>query len=136
MRKFAYIDVDDTLIRSVGTKRIPITRTIEKVRSLKLEGWVLYCWSSVGADYAEEVARELGIQECFTDYLPKPTLIIDDIEPLGWPGISIIHPNEIQIADSRGAVATPASVREPSEVAMVGCPALWDSAPEVKRSIS
>lgn len=95
MRKFAYVDVDDTLIRSVGTKRIPMPATIEKVRSLKEEGWTLYCWSSVGAEYAKDSATELGIQDCFVDFLPKPTLMIDDAEPHDWPGISITHPNEL-----------------------------------------
>ncbi len=95
MRRIAYIDVDDTLIRSVGTKRIPIPVTLEKVRNLHAEGWTLYCWSSVGADYAEEVARELGLEAFFTAFLPKPTLLIDDADPKDWPGILLVHPNEL-----------------------------------------
>ncbi|CAN5628636.1 hypothetical protein BH09VER1_BH09VER1_14550 [soil metagenome] len=95
MRKFAYVDVDDTLIRSVGTKRIPMPATIAKVRSLKEDGWTLYCWSSVGVKYAKDSATELGIQDCFVDFLPKPTLMIDDLEPHDWPGFSITHPTEL-----------------------------------------
>ncbi len=95
MRKFAYIDVDDTLIRSVGTKRIPMPATVAEVKRLHADGWTLYCWSSVGAEYARDSAAEIGLTTYFEAYLPKPTLLIDDIEPHGWPGIKIIHPNEI-----------------------------------------
>ena len=72
MRKFAYIDVDDTLIRSVGTKRIPIPATIAEVRRLHSEGWTLYCWSSVGADYARDSAAEVGQSPLFRG-LPAKT---------------------------------------------------------------
>ncbi len=96
MQNIAYIDVDDTLIRSVGTKRIPIPTTVAKVKELKASGWLLYCWSSGGEDYARESATELGIDACFTGFLPKPTLMIDDVEPQNWRNLSIIHPAEIK----------------------------------------
>ena len=95
MRKFAYIDVDDTLIRSFGTKRIPIPATIAEVKRLHADGWTLYCWSSVGADYARDSAAEVGLSHCFEAFLPKPPPLIDDIKPQGWPGLRIVHPNEI-----------------------------------------
>jgi hypothetical protein len=38
MTRVIFIDVDDTLIRSVGTKRIPIPAVISRVRQLKQEG--------------------------------------------------------------------------------------------------
>ncbi len=96
MRKVAYIDVDDTLVRSMGTARIPIPKTIAEVKRLYQDGWILYCWSSAGGEYAEESAKELGLEKLFAAFLPKPTLMIDDIEPCGWPGITIVHPNEIK----------------------------------------
>ena len=34
----AYVDVDDTLIRSFGSKRIPMTEMVAFVRSLKQQG--------------------------------------------------------------------------------------------------
>ena len=56
-----YVDVDDTLVRSVGSKRIPMVAVVEHVRALEDGGAVLYCWSTGGAAYAESTARELGI---------------------------------------------------------------------------
>src|SRR5579884_2117058 len=61
-----YVDVDDTLVRSVGAKRIPIKPVIDHVRS------------SAGADYARSAAEELEIAGCFLDFLPKPNILIDD----------------------------------------------------------
>lgn len=45
-----YVDVDDTLIRSFGSKQIPITSAVDSVRALCSEpGVSAYCWSSGGA---------------------------------------------------------------------------------------
>jgi cation transport ATPase len=79
-----YVDVDDTLVRWVGTKRIPIPRIVERVRALHSQGATIYLWSAGGADYARSVARDLGIEECFAAFLPKPTLIIDDQAIQDW----------------------------------------------------
>jgi hypothetical protein len=87
-----YVDVDDTIVRSVGSKRIPIPAVIEHVRQLKLQGAVLYCWSAGGADYARSSALEFGINDCFEAFLPKPNIMIDDQEVTGWPNFNHIHP--------------------------------------------
>jgi FMN phosphatase YigB (HAD superfamily) len=79
-----FVDVDDTLVRSLGTKRIPIPKAIEAVRKLKLQGAILYCWSSGGSDYARATAVELGLADCFVGYLPKPEIIIDDQPFQDW----------------------------------------------------
>ena len=84
MNPVVFVDVDDTLVRSYGTKRIPMPRVVERVRSLHREGAILYLWSSGGADYAQETAKELGISDCFAAFLPKPTLIIDDQVVSDW----------------------------------------------------
>lgn len=47
-----FVDVDDTLIRTVGAKRIPMPQSIAQVKQLHAEGVSLYLWSSGGADYA------------------------------------------------------------------------------------
>ncbi len=70
--KVIFVDVDDTLIRSVGRTRIPIPAAIAAVRRLQGEGAMLYLWSSGGADYACESAEFLGLADCFTAFLPKP----------------------------------------------------------------
>jgi hypothetical protein len=88
-----YVDVDDTLVRSVGAKRIPIPATIEHVRELAREGVDLYLWSRGGADYARSTAEELGITECFTAFLPKPNVIIDDENIVAWRDFLEVHPS-------------------------------------------
>ncbi|WP_242394215.1 HAD family hydrolase [Anaeromyxobacter oryzisoli] len=63
-----YVDVDDTLIRTFGTKRIPIPATVALVKALRQKGAMLYCWSRGGAAYAREVADQLGIAACFEPF--------------------------------------------------------------------
>ncbi|HEX7151433.1 MAG TPA: DUF705 domain-containing protein [Thermoanaerobaculia bacterium] len=87
-----YIDVDDTLVRSVGTKRIPMPHVVQHVRDLHAAGAVLYLWSRGGDDYARTVANELGIAHCFRSFLPKPTIIIDDEAFESWQFVRTIHP--------------------------------------------
>lgn len=90
-----YVDVDDTLVRSAGTKRIPMPRVIAAVKDLAAGGSSLFAWSSGGADYARQVAVELGIEHIFSGFLPKPTLMIDDQEPSEWRYLTVSHPNEL-----------------------------------------
>lgn len=93
-----YIDVDDTLIRYAGTKRMPIPRVVAHIQKLSKEGAVLYCWSSNGADYCKGVARDLGIESCFAAFLPKPNVMIDD-QPVGtWKRLVCLHPFEVDDA--------------------------------------
>lgn len=87
-----YVDVDDTLIRSVGSKRIPMSGVVAHVRSLKEEGAILYCWSTGGADYARQSAEEVGLHDCFVDFLPKPNILVDDREVKEWRTCITIHP--------------------------------------------
>lgn len=84
MNQIVYIDIDDTLVRSVGSKRIPITSVIEHVRRLKAAGATLYLWSSGGAEYCRTTAAELDLADCFSAYLPKPTAYIDDQPLASW----------------------------------------------------
>ncbi len=95
MAKVAYVDVDDTLIRSVGSKRIPIVNVVARVRAMQAEGWELYCWSRGGAAYAQSSAQEAGIRDCFRGFLPKPDLMIDDMPPQSWSFLTVIHPVEV-----------------------------------------
>jgi len=83
-RNVIYVDVDDTLVRTVGSKRIPMPAVVEYVRRMKAEGAELYCWSTGGATYARSAAVELGIVECFTEFLPKPNVILDDQALSDW----------------------------------------------------
>lgn len=90
-----YVDVDDTFVRSAGTKRIPVKNTLDHVRALKMSGATLYCWSSGGADYARESAQEFGVADCFEAYLPKPNVMIDDQVVSAWRLCLEIHPAEL-----------------------------------------
>lgn len=79
-----FVDVDDTLIRSVGTKRVPMPGVIAAVRELHQQGAQLYLWSSGGAEYARASAKEIGLEECFLAFLPKPHIYIDDQAVSQW----------------------------------------------------
>lgn len=87
-----FVDVDDTLVRSAGNKRIPITPVAHRVAALKESGATLCCWSTGGAEYAREVARELGLEHCFVTFLPKPTIMLDDQAPAEWRLCRHVHP--------------------------------------------
>jgi hypothetical protein len=90
-RPVIYVDIDDTLVRSFGAKRIPMVPMVERVAALKQAGAELYCWSSGGAAYAESSARELGIADCFSAFLPKPQLLLDDVSIASWK-LKELHP--------------------------------------------
>jgi len=87
-----YVDVDDTLVRTIGTTRIPIAEMVEHVKRLKAGGAELYLWSAGGADYCRKTAEELGIVECFAAFLPKPRIIIDDQQVHEWVFCTTFHP--------------------------------------------
>jgi len=82
--RIIFVDVDDTLVRSVGTKRIPMPHVVAQVRALGADGHTLYLWSSGGAEYARASAIELGIEGCFAGFLPKPEVYIDDQSVAEW----------------------------------------------------
>ena len=88
-----FVDIDDTLVRSFGSKRIPMTGMVTLVRGLKERHAALYCWSSGGADYARTTAEELGLADCFTAFLPKPHLLLDDVNTASWNMLQL-HPTE------------------------------------------
>lgn len=84
LNQVVYVDIDDTMIRSVGSKRIPMPGVIKNVRRLKASGATLYLWSSGGAEYCRTTAEELGLVDCFSGFLPKPTVYIDDQPLAEW----------------------------------------------------
>ena len=94
-----YVDVDDTLVRSASTKRIPIPSVIEHIKQLHRGGALLYCWSSGGAEYARITAEDFDIAECFAGFLPKPQVIIDDQKVTDWPRFLHVHPSSCRTLD-------------------------------------
>lgn len=93
-----FIDVDDTLVRSVGSKRIPNSSVIQTVRTLHAEGADLYLWSTGGAEYAKRSAAELGIDSCFVAFLPKPHVYIDDQPVHEWRSCKHVLPGNAEHA--------------------------------------
>lgn len=91
--KVVYVDVDDTFVRSFGSKRISMSHTLEFIKQLHASGATMYCWSSGGADYARKSAEEFGVAECFLAFLPKPEVLIDDVPFQKWR-VQELHPNE------------------------------------------
>ena len=94
--KVVYVDVDDTLVRSVGTKRIPMPLAIAQVRRLRASGATLFLWSSGGAEYCRETASELGLSECFSGFLPKPTSYLDDQPMHEWRDCKHFYPAQAE----------------------------------------
>jgi hypothetical protein len=92
VKRVIYIDVDDTLVRTAGTKTIPMTGVIAEIHRLASEGVDLYLWSSAGAEYARTSAVELGIVHCFVAFLPKPHAYIDDQPVHQWRYCQYIRP--------------------------------------------
>jgi phosphoserine phosphatase len=90
-----FVDVDDTLIRTYGTKIIPIVKTVEAVRDLASNGHTLYCWSAGGEEYARRIATQLDVDSCFVAFLSKPHVMIDDQIPADWRTTKVVHPNEL-----------------------------------------
>ncbi len=83
-QRVVFVDVDDTLVRSVGKKRIAMPSVIADIKRLHAGGAALYLWSSGGGDYARASAVELGIEHLFISFLPKPDAYIDDQAVQDW----------------------------------------------------
>jgi hypothetical protein len=89
-----FVDVDDTLLRHAGTKRIPMPASIRHVRELHQAGATMFCWSTGGATYAREAAESVGVAECFDGFLPKPNVILDDQAVTDWRQCVEVTPSE------------------------------------------
>lgn len=101
--RVVFVDVDDTLVRSVGTKRVPMPGVISEVRRLKSAGVALYLWSSGGAEYARNTAKNLDILECFVGFLPKPDAMIDDQPVTQWRDFQQYYPGQAANLESDSA---------------------------------
>jgi len=97
--KSVFVDVDDTLVRSVGSKIIPLPKVIDKVRLLAARGYRIFVWSSGGATYSERISKDLGIAGIVSGYFCKPAFVIDDQPVENWPATRMIHPLNIDEID-------------------------------------
>jgi hypothetical protein len=71
-----FVDVDLTLVDSNGRL---LDGASDALRKLQASGSHLFLWSSVGADYARQVARGHGLTDLFEGFSAKPDIVIDDM---------------------------------------------------------
>ncbi len=94
---YIYVDVDDTLIRKSGDGcEEPVQKVIDHVCDLHRQGALLYCWSTGGEDHARSTAQKLGIEDCFTGFLHKPQVFIDDERAEEWPHFVHVSPEHLR----------------------------------------
>lgn len=89
-----YVDVEGTLINSIGNKTVAIEDVVKHIQELFEHGAILYCWSSAGADFAQQTAIALNLEKCFQAFLPKPNILIDDISIDSWRRLMQVHPSK------------------------------------------
>lgn len=65
MNLVAFVDIDDTLIRSFGSKRIPMVDMVAHVRALKEAGATLFAWSSGGGSVRPGLRSRTGVRGLF-----------------------------------------------------------------------
>ncbi len=92
MQRTIFVDVDDTLVRSVGSTRVPMPAVIGTVRRLAEQGVQLYLWSTGGVEYCRDTAIELNLADSFVGYLTKPHAYIDDQSVDEWRGCRHVLP--------------------------------------------
>lgn len=92
---FIYVDVDDTLIHKAGEREVPVIHVVEHVCELHRQGAILYCWSTGGEEHARSAAQKLGIEQCFTGFLHKPQVFIDDELAAEWPHFVHVPPDRL-----------------------------------------
>lgn len=97
-------DVDDTLvlwdrsslqnhpvITTVFKREEPIelvvnTKNVKTVEKLYKLGYNIVIWSHSGADWAEHVAKLIGIEKYVSAYMDKPKYYLDDADAATWMG--------------------------------------------------
>lgn len=71
-----FIDVDLTLVDEQGRLLEGAREALQRLRD---EGCHLFLWSSVGVDYARNVASLHKLTELFEGFASKPDIVIDDM---------------------------------------------------------
>lgn len=84
-----YVDVDATLVGRADSS--PITSFIQHIRELHAQSAILCCWSAGGAEHARRSAEAFGLAECFSAFLAKPDVVIDQ-RAAEWPRSVLVHP--------------------------------------------
>jgi len=71
-----FIDVDLTLVDGQGRLLDGAREALQRLRD---EGCHLFLWSSVGVEYAREVAALHSLTDFFEGFEAKPDIVIDDM---------------------------------------------------------
>lgn len=103
---------------------------VADIRALKASGATLYLWSSGGAEYARGSAHELGIEDCFVAFLPKPHVIVDDQPPSEWRTTQHVYPLQAQ----RAQAPVPQGIRDPARIdpALETLRRIWRTQPDLR----
>ena len=102
LNKIIPFDVDGTLIGLGGPREISffnpnhnIIETtkvyephVELIKLLKNDGYSVVVWSMSGAQYAANVVRALGLEDCVALVSDKPVEYFDD-QKCGWEWMSV-----------------------------------------------
>jgi hypothetical protein len=97
-----FVDCDDTLVmwdlsRYPNLPRIemdcygpvvlvPNQKNVNLVRKFSLLGYTIIIWSQTGADWAEAVAKAVGLDEHAAAFMAKPRYHLDDLPSAAWCG--------------------------------------------------
>jgi hypothetical protein len=90
-KSIIYIDVDDTLIRTFGTKQIPIPRSADYFRRMHMS-------YTDGVELEQTILETLrqssvSISDLSASFLPKPDIVLDDRLEILLEHCEFIHPN-------------------------------------------
>ena len=87
-----FVDVDLTLV-DANCKLFAGAR--EGLQRLRDTGCHLFLWSSVGVDYARQVAALHGLTDLFEGFASKPDIIIDDMPSTAVAPFAFAVQNEV-----------------------------------------
>jgi len=95
-----FVDCDDTLVMWDLSKYpdlpriqldcygpvtlIPNQKNINLVKKFSKLGYTIVVWSQTGVDWAETVAKAVGIEEFVDVCISKPTYYLDDLSSDAW----------------------------------------------------
>lgn len=71
-----FIDIDDTITPDLGDTFFP--NSIEKIKELSIKSNIII-WSKGDMEYINEIVKKSGLSDYVSMCIPKPSLIIDDL---------------------------------------------------------
>ena len=90
---FIYVDVDNTLVRTVRGTELPIPKVVRHIKKLHHEGALLYCSVTVARTMLAKphnVWESMRVSLVFSES-PKFSSTMNELEE--WPCVVDVHPN-------------------------------------------